>query len=219
MEKPNITKDCVKQLLDTKYLKAFDLQYAEGRHYFVATRREKEDILSTKSDEELTSILPDAVSAFLIVRCSGCEPKMWFSHEFRYPTGQFVLSIVSGLIDNRDLKYDDPVKAALIREIKEETGITVKESDSIELINPFVFNTPGFTDESQALLGVVVDLPDLSELTQKGAEGSEVFNGYELYSKAEVSEILKTGRDKDGHFYPLVTWASMVYFLSDIWDK
>ena len=32
MEKPVITKECVKPLLETPFLNVADLQYAEGRH-------------------------------------------------------------------------------------------------------------------------------------------------------------------------------------------
>ncbi len=39
MEKPNITKETTETLLETKFLKVFDLQYAPGKHYFDATRQ------------------------------------------------------------------------------------------------------------------------------------------------------------------------------------
>lgn len=32
MEKPNITKETTETLLETKFLKVFDLQYAPGKH-------------------------------------------------------------------------------------------------------------------------------------------------------------------------------------------
>lgn len=37
--RPKITKQNIKTLLETKFIKVFDLQYAEGRHYYNATKR------------------------------------------------------------------------------------------------------------------------------------------------------------------------------------
>ena len=37
--KPIIREENVKTLLDAKFIRVFDLQYAEGKHYFDATRR------------------------------------------------------------------------------------------------------------------------------------------------------------------------------------
>ena len=52
MEGPKITKEKVKTVMDEKFLRVFDLQYDEGRHYFDATRRGFDDIVAVKSDEE-----------------------------------------------------------------------------------------------------------------------------------------------------------------------
>ena len=51
MEKPNITKETTETLLETKFLKVFDLQYAPGKHYFDATRRSKENLVALQSEE------------------------------------------------------------------------------------------------------------------------------------------------------------------------
>ena len=147
------------------------------------------------------------------------EPRQVLFYEYRYPTGQYLLSIPSGLIDARDGGEDDPCAAAMIREIAEETGIVVGEGDRVTTISPFLFNTPGLTDESTALLCVVVHLDDLSPLSHAGAEGSERFGDFELLTAAEVRQILAQGRDPRGHFYPMVAWAAMTYFASGIWRE
>ncbi len=62
-----IEKSMAKQVFDEKFLKVYDLQYEPGRHYFDATRRSAEDLVALKEDGEFRSMLPDAVSCFVII--------------------------------------------------------------------------------------------------------------------------------------------------------
>ena len=55
--------------------------------------------------------------------------------------------------------------------------------DEVEVVNPFLFSTPGMTDESNALVKVVLKLDDLSSLSQDGAEGQECFDGFCFVNK------------------------------------
>jgi ADP-ribose pyrophosphatase len=211
-------KPRVDVLAETRFVRLYDLVYDEGRqHYFEASRRTPDALLATKDEEELRQALPDAVSACLVVLTPGEEPRMVLSYEFRYPTGQWVLGIPSGLIDERDYGEENPCVSAMVREIAEETGVRLGEGDTIEVVNPFLFNSPGLTDESTALLCAVAHLDDLSSLSQAGAEGSERFDGFELLTKADAQEVLARGRDPHGHFYPLVAWAALTYFACDLW--
>ena len=43
----DIKKENVELLLDTPFIKVFDLKYAPGKHYYDATRRRPEDIAET----------------------------------------------------------------------------------------------------------------------------------------------------------------------------
>lgn len=217
MPKPNNLQ--VNELYYTKFVKLYDLVYDEGAHYFEASRRDKAEVLADKDDDVLTSALPDAVSACLVLVTPNDEPRQLLFYEYRYPTGQYLLSIPSGLIDARDAGDEDPCAAAMVREIAEETGITLRDGDTVTTISPFLFNTPGLTDESTALLCVVAHLDDLSSLSHAGAEGSERFGDFELLTRDEVRHILATGRDPRGHFYPMVAWAAMTYFASGIWRE
>ena len=58
--------DGVKQLLETRFINVFDLQYEPGKHYYNATRRKAEDLTALKSDSEFQSMIPDAVSCFVL---------------------------------------------------------------------------------------------------------------------------------------------------------
>ena len=62
--KPEIRKECVVPLLDKRFIRVYDLQYAPGKHYFDATRRSLDDLAAVKTDEELrneiTWLIPTA---------------------------------------------------------------------------------------------------------------------------------------------------------------
>lgn len=157
----------IKSLFESKFIKVFDLQYGEGRHYYNATRRDEEDLVAAKSTEEFKKMLPDAVSCVVICNPSdddeksGHEPCLLMNREFRYPTGQYLLSVPAGLIDPEDCTGDNDNTAPLIktamRELHEETGLKVTEKDTVSVINPCLFSTPGMTDESNALVKIVLN--------------------------------------------------------------
>ncbi|MBO4457776.1 MAG: NUDIX hydrolase [Butyrivibrio sp.] len=214
---PKITKEKVKTIIDEKFIKVFDLQFEEGRHYFNATRRDLDNLASIKDDEEFKKMVPDAVSCVVVVD-DGDESKLLLSYEYRYPAGRFLLGVPAGLVDPEDKDTESPVITTAIREIREETGIEVDESkDKIFVINPLLFSSPGLTDESNALVGVVLKGNDLSKLTQSGAEGQECFDGFALIDKAKAKELLKTGVDDRGHYYSVYTWAALMCFVGDMW--
>lgn len=215
--KPIIKKENIKSLFESKFIKVFDLQYDEGKHYYNATRRPLEKIAAIKPEEEFRTMLPDAVTCVVILTIKDEEPKLLLTKEFRYPAGQFLLSPPAGLLDPEDETEENPVIAAAKREITEETGIKPDEKDTFFVINPLLFSSPGMTDESNALVGAVVNLDDTLTLSQEGAVGSECFDGFELLSLKDAKEILKAGRDKDGIFYSVYTWAALMYFVSDLW--
>lgn len=215
--KPNINKENIQSLFESKFIKVFDLQYEEGKHYYDATRRPLEQIVAAKSDQEFSEMLPDAVTCVVILQLKDEEPKLLMTREYRYPTGHFLLSPPAGLLDPGDETGGDPILTAARREITEETGIVLSEKDSLSVINPLLFSSPGMTDESNALACAVVKLDNLSSLSQKGAVGSECFDGFQLLSVKEAKEILKTGKDQDGIFYSVYTWAALMYFVSDLW--
>ena len=215
--KPTIKKENVKPLFDSKFIKVFDLQYEEGKHYYDATRRSLDRIAALKSSEEFRAMQPDAVTCVVILNIKDEEPKLLLAKEYRYPAGQFLLSPPAGLLDPEDAGTENPILTAAKRELKEETGLTITEKDSLFVINPLLFSSPGMTDESNALACAVVRLEDKSGLSQDGAVGSECFDGFELLSKEEAMEILKNGKDKDDIFYSVYTYCCLMYFVSDLW--
>ena len=208
-----IRKDRIETLYGTRFLSLYDLQYAEGKHYFEASRRSRDDLVVQKPDEAFRAMLPDAVTIAVILRLPEDEPRLLMSYEYRYPVGQYLLSPVAGLLDPEDRHSAEPLVSAAVREIREETGLTVKESDRIRILNPCAFSTPGMTDESNAFLCAEIALDNLDDLNQNGAEGSERFDGFELLDRKRAEAIFRSGRDEHGNTFSLATWMVLSIFL------
>ena len=220
MKRPEITKECVKPLLDTRFVKVADLQYAEGRHYYDVSRRSFDELTATKTAEEFRAMTADAATCFVVVRTPGAEPRLLMQYEFRYPTGQFLLSPPAGLVDPEDREGRTPEETLLVtarREIREETGIEVKDSDRLFVLNPLLFSSPGMTDESNGIVAAVIDLKDLSSLGNDFSEATECFDGFELLTKQDAEDIIKRGTDKNGIFYSVYTWTALMWFLAEGW--
>ena len=184
----------IKSLFESKFIKVFDLQYREGRHYYNATRRDEEDLVAAKSTEEFKKMLPDAVSCVVICNPSDDDEKC---------TG-----------DNDNTA--SLIKTAM-RELHEETGLKVTEEDEVSIINPCLFSTPGMTDESNALVKIVLNRDSLNGMSQDGAVGGELFDGFDLLTKAQAKKILEDGVDEHGIYYSVYTWAALTYFVADLW--
>lgn len=219
MTRPRIDAQATKTLLETPYIRVYDLAYEDGTHYFDASRRPREDLLALKDEKARTEALPDAVSCCLVLDVEGEAPRLVLSWEYRYPTGAYVLSVPSGLVDRRDREADDPLTDAMVREIAEETGLVVGPGDTVRLVNRLLFNTPGMTDESTALLCAVVHRTGDVGLTQAGAEGTERFEGFELVDEEGAWKILEDGCDPHGGSYPMVTFAALMVFASGWWRR
>lgn len=221
MEKktPVITEEKIDVIADKKFLRMYDCRYAEGRHYFIVSRRKKEDLWAVKSEEEGKNALPDAVSCFVIVLLPDNKPRLLLSREYRYPLGRFVLSVPAGLMDEQDRMEENPLRAAAAREIREETGLAVADTDTVFAVSPCCFSTPGMTDESNALVCAVVRAEDDSFLTDSNSEETELFDGFILADREEAERYLSAGRDRDGVFYSMHTFAALLYFVSGRWEE
>ena len=209
-----VNKEKIETLYESRFLKCYDLQYAEGKHYYAASRRAKEDLVAKMPDAEFRKMLPDAVTVAVVLHLPGGDTRLLMNYEYRYPVGQFLLSPVAGLLDPEDRQSPDPLVNAAIREIREETGLTVRERDRVYVLNPCAFCTPGITDESNAFLCAEIALDDPGELNQNGAVGTEMFDGFELLDRARAQEIFRSGRDEQGNFYSLAAWMVLSIFLS-----
>ena len=209
MKKKPVIRE-IHTLNENRFIRLYDMEYEDGSHYYNASRKSKEDLCAVKEKPEL----PDAVSGYVALHCADGQDRLLLFYEYRYPTGQYVLSIPSGLIDPKDAETGDPAVCAVIREIREETGISLRETDKVHVLNPFVFNSPGMTDESTAIVAVEADVSHLKELSHAGAEGTEVFDGFRLATKEEALQLLRDGVDEYGIPYPFVTWGALMWFVN-----
>ena len=207
MDKPKLKS--IHAMHETRFISLYDMEYEDGSHYYNASRRKKEDLCAIEGKTPL----PDAVSGFVALTCPDHRERLLLFQEYRYPTGNYVLSIPSGLIDAKDGEGEEAILAAMKRELREETGLVLNENDSVEVINPFVFNSPGMTDESTALVAVCADLRN-RKMNHDGAEGTEIFDGFDLIDREEARALLKKGTDENGIPYPFVTWGAMMWFVS-----
>ncbi|MBQ2032476.1 MAG: hypothetical protein II483_09755, partial [Lachnospiraceae bacterium] len=66
----------------------------------------------------------------------------------------------------------------------------------------------------QRVLCAEISVADISEVSQDGAEGTELFAGFELADITEAERLFATGRDRNGNFFSLATWAVLGYFLT-----
>lgn len=208
-----IQKEKLKTIYDSRYMKLYDIQYKEGSHYYCASRREKDRLPALAPTEAYETMLPDAVSCFVVLRVKGEEPKLLLNWEYRYPAGQYLLSVPAGLIDASDYENPNAIVDTAVRELREETGLEVTEKDEVKVINPYVFSTPGMTDEGNALVYISINREEMPALSQGGAEGAEQFDGFKLLTKKEAEEYLCRGRDEHGIYYPLFTWAALMFFI------
>ncbi len=216
-EKFQMPKDCAKEVFTSRFVSVYDLQYAPGKHYYDATRHTKENLNAAMTGEEIEASAPDGVNLTVILTSPGQEPRLYLQYEFRYPAGQYLLSPPAGLVDEADKKEPHPIRTTAVRELYEETGIQVKDSDRVFEISPFVFSSPGMTDESNGLVCIVADVPDLSVINHNGAVGSEKFGSYRLFDRKHALELIRSGKDEHGMYYPVYTLVSLLYFVSGLW--
>ena len=201
----------VERQTDNRFLNMYHLGFEdrEGnpRDYYFCTRN-SEDKLKIKTHD----LTPEGICIYAIT--AEDHPRLVVEREYRFPVDEMIYQLPAGLIDPQDgADGTDPRIAAAKREIREETGIVVKDSDTIYVASPFVFSSPGMSDESNAMICAIVDLPDLSSLNTEGSEGTEVFGDYSLYTKAEAKAMLESGRDDEGLYYTIYTWAALMYFV------
>ena len=74
-----INRDSIVTLYETKFMNFYDLQYAEGKHYYEATRRGKADLVVRKTDEAFREMLPDAVTIAVVLHLPGDETRLLMS--------------------------------------------------------------------------------------------------------------------------------------------
>lgn len=214
-----IKKNDVELLLDTDYLKIYDLHYKNIGHYYEASRHSLKNLAVLKQDEDMRNLLPDAVSCILILEDKDKESKLLLMEEFRYPIGRFVLSIPSGLCEITDGPGLDGLYAATVREINEETGLTIEDTDTLQIVTPPLFSTPGLSDESTAFVCAVLRNKRDQEITFSNTTGMELFKRVRLITETEAQKILQQSYGTGGECISIATWVALLYFAAGMWRE
>ncbi|MDO4805114.1 MAG: NUDIX hydrolase [Lachnospiraceae bacterium] len=142
--------------------------------YFVSSRAEKVDDLKLKTHVNK----PDGVIIYAVTEDNS---KVLLVRQYRYPIDAYVYELPAGLVDE-----GEDFRTAAIREVHEETGMTLHPIEADPMFEAPRFTTVGMTDESCALVfGYVTGEP-----TAKYLEESEEIIQV-LADREEVRRILR----------------------------
>lgn len=169
----------ITQQTKSKFLNyfTFDVTHKSGREsqYFVASR--------AKDIEHLKAVTHKNTSDGVIIYSLYGEKrdKVVLVRQYRYPLDGYVYEFPAGLVED-----GEDFKEAGVRELKEETGLTLEALDVPEMYSRPYFTTVGMTDEScGTVYGYASGVP-----TAAGQEDSEEIE-IVLADKEEVRRILK----------------------------
>lgn len=169
----------VNKQTNNRFLNMYELEaeHRDGtvRPYYMASRSEKvQDLMVTTKVNT-----PDGVVIYGVY--GEKKDKVALVKQFRYPINAYVYEFPAGLVE----EGEDVVDAA-VREMHEETGLTLTPVECPEGYNRPFFTTVGMTDESCCtIFGYLEGEP--SNLHQEASEDIQVV----LADREECRRILK----------------------------
>ena len=169
----------ITQKTNNRFVNLYDLDVThrngQASHYYVASRAKTEDELKIRTGENH----PDGV---IIYSLYGPErDKVVLIRQYRYPIGGYVYEFPAGLGE-----IGEDYREAAVREMHEETGLTLTPLDVDPMYEEPRFTTVGMTDESCATVYGYAD----GKITDKYLEGSEELE-IVLADLDEIKRILK----------------------------
>ena len=170
----------ITSLVETIFICLYNVKYLnknkEEKNWTVASRKKKEVLegiyLQNKKDK---------VDAVIICAYHKESEKLVVIKEFRVPINKHIYELPAGLVDSDDENFE----SAVIRELKEETGLDVIEINKDLSCNQ-VYLSPGMTDESAAFVYCICE----GEISSEFLEDDEDIEAI-LVSKEEAKEIIK----------------------------
>lgn len=187
----------VTQVTHNRFLNFYELDTVnksgkEGR-YFVASRAEsaKELKLATGKNH------PDGVVIYSLF--GEKKDQVVLIRQYRYPLGDYIYELPAGLVDPGENYH-----TAAVRELKEETGLTLDPIPVDPMYQKPYFTTIGMTDESCATVYGYAS----GEVTGKYLEENEEIQVV-LADRKEVRRILKEEN------VALICAYMMMHFLHD----
>lgn len=201
MKKSKVTK--LNTLVKTKFLSMYEAQYenriGHKKSWMIATRKSKEIL-----EEKFFKNKKDDDDAVVIAALHKPSNKLVLVRQFRVPVNDFVYELTAGLIDE-----GEDFKTSVKRELKEETGLDLKEivSDKSGL-----YLSPGMTDECVNLVFCTCE----GELSTENMEEDECIEPM-LVSVEEAKEIIKSGENMDIKCYLVL--QNFIIFGENLFDK
>lgn len=166
-----------KNLLETRYLNMVSTTYAD-KHGKPGTWISAERP-GNQNAVVIVAILPDRPSS----RSSLMkEPLLVITREFRVPIQGYEWGLPAGLIDP-----GMSIEETAVKELKEETGLDVVRF--IRPVTPFVYNSPGMTNEAVSFAFV-----EATGEISKEIQDPEDIATY-LYSRPSTAQLLEDAAD------------------------
>lgn len=167
-------------LVEDKFVGLYNVKYLnkknEEKTWTVASRKNKEILENIYLKDE-----KDKIDAVIICAYHKSSKKLVIIKEFRVPINKYIYELPAGLVDIEDKSFE----SAVIRELKEETGLDVIEINN-ELSCEQLYLSPGMTDESVAFVYCTCD----GEVSSNYLEDDEDIETF-LVSQEEAREMIK----------------------------
>lgn len=172
-----------------------DVESKTGRksHYYLASRAKTEEELKIRTKENT----PDGVIIYALY--GEDRDKVVLVRQYRYTIDSYIYEFPAGLVE----KGED-FKEAGIREMKEETGLTLEPVEVDAAYEKPYFTTIGMTDES---CGTVYGYAS-GQVSRDGLEDSEELE-IVLADREEVRRILREEKAA------IMTAYMLMHFLHD----
>ena len=170
------------QKTNTRFLNFFELETVkktgEAGRYFLASRAK------TIEEVEINRGETRADGVAMYVLCGEKHDRVLLIRQFRWAIGSYVYEFPAGLVED-----GEDVKEAAIREVYEETGLSMTPLDVDPMFTRPVYMTDGMTDEACALVYGYGE-GDIRNQHLEDTEEIEVV----LADRDEVRRILKEER-------------------------
>lgn len=187
----------IKQVTKNPFLNFYELdtinKVGKKGQYYVASRAKCVEELKLKTGKNT----PDGVVIYSLY--GEKRDKVVLIRQYRYPLGGYIYELPAGLVDE-----GEDYHTAAIRELKEETGLTLEPILVDEIYEKPYFTTIGMTDES---CGTVYGYAS-GEISQKYMEASEEIEVI-LADREEVRRILRE------EHVALICAYMMMHFIHD----
>ena len=179
----------IKKLTDCRWLNLFEMVYRRknGQHtWIVCSRKDNPVIDAAKADAVFIIPIVQTPDGWRLVVTKEFRPAIW-DWEYAFP---------AGLIDG-----GEPVETTIRRELKEETGLSVKR---IVHISMPVYSSAGMSDESCVMALVEAE----GTVSSAGNEGSEEIETL-LLDVPQIRRLLASNKKVAGK-----AWGILYHFAA-----